>query len=83
MMPLTVLKTFDCIGTQTMKVSGFTEAELADLNAMYYQEMKKAVLDELDKRNGGLGTRWHNGYGVYHMWIKDNAVYVEIGNSCD
>ena len=82
-MPLTVVKAFDRLGTQTMKVSGFTEAELAALDAMYYQEMKKTVLDELDKRNNGLGTRWHNGYGVYHMWIKDKTVYVEIGNSCD
>lgn len=82
-MPLTVVKTFDCIGTQTMKVSGFTYEELDALNSMYYQEMIDSVLEMLDERNDGLGTRWHNGYGVYHMWIRDNAVYVEIGNSCD
>lgn len=82
-MPLKVEKVFDNIGTQTMKVSGWTDEELHDLNAMYYQDMFGTVLDELDKRNGNLGSCWHNGYGVYHMWIRDKAVYVEIGNSCD
>ena len=66
-----------------MKVSGFTEKELSELNSMDYREMKETVLTMLDFRNNGKGTCWHNGYGVYQMWIRDGAVYVEIGNSCD
>ena len=71
------------IGTQTMKVTGFTEPELSELNSMDYREMKDKVLDILDSRNGNTGTCWHNGYGVYSMWINNGAVFVEIGNTCD
>lgn len=70
-------------GTRTMEVHGFTESELSELNSMDYNEMKETVLNTLDEYCDGIGTRWHNGYGVYNMWIKDGAVFVEIGKSCD
>jgi DNA-binding LytR/AlgR family response regulator len=57
--------------------------ELEDLRHLHYQDMKNAVLEELDRRNGGLGTCWHNAYYVYQMWVRDDAVMVEIGNSSD
>ena len=71
------------IGTKTMKIDGFTGEELYDFERMDYRDMKNQVLEELDKRNNGIGTCWHNGYGVYNMWTRDNSVYVEIGTSCD
>lgn len=70
-------------GTDTMKVTGFTEEELSELNSMDYREMQEKVLEMLDTRNGNLGDCWKNGYGVYGMWIMNGAVYVEIGNTCD
>lgn len=70
-------------GTDTKKITGFTEAELSELNSMDYREMKHKVLEMLDYRNDGLGNRWKCGYGVYDMWIMNGAVYVEIGNTCD
>ena len=69
--------------TDTMKVTGFTERELSELNSMTYHEMKESVLDVLDRCNDGLGSRWKCGYGVYQMWISNGAVFVEIGNSCE
>ena len=69
--------------TDIMRVIGFTEQELSELNSMTYHEMKETVLDALDKRNSGLGSQWKCGFGVFQMWISNGAVYVEIGNSCD
>lgn len=71
------------MGTTTMKIDGFSDQELDDLNKMDYRDMKEAVLDELDKRNHGLGSVWFRGYGVYNAWIREKSVYMEIGNSCD
>ena len=70
-------------GTKVMKITGFSEAELSELNSMDYRDMIDKVLDMLDSRNNGIGTAWHNGYGVYQMWISNGAVMVEIGTSCD
>ena len=70
-------------GTMIMKVTGFTPFELDRLNRMPYQEMKDAALTMLDERNGNIGTCWHNGNGVYQMWIGADALFVEIGTSCD
>lgn len=70
-------------GTKVMKVTGFSEAELSELNSMDYRDMIDKVLDMLDSRNNGIGTAWHNGYGVYQMWISNGAVMAEIGTSCD
>ena len=70
-------------GTKVMKVTGFSESELSELNSMDYRDMIDKVLDMLDSRNNGIGTAWHNGYGVYQMWISNGAVMVEIGTSCD
>lgn len=69
------------IGTNTMKVTGFSEKELDELNSMDYRDMKETVLDCLDERCGGIGSAWHNAYGVYQMWIREGAVFVEVGNN--
>lgn len=69
--------------TSIMRITGWTEQELEDLRHLHYQDMKNAVLEELDRRNGGLGTCWHNAYYVFQMWVRDDAVMVEIGNSSD
>ena len=81
--PLKIEKHYNSYSTRTMKVTGFTKQELSELNSMDYREMMETVLDMLDDRNCGQGSAWHNGYGVYGMWIRNNTVYVEIGNSCD
>ena len=83
MEPLTIESIYDTCATHVVKISGFTEEELHQLNSLGYKEFKEAVLEALDKRNGGLGTRWKYGYGVYLMWISDNAVMAEVGKSCD
>ena len=81
--PLRIETHFNSYSTRTVRITGFTEEELSELNSMDYREMKETVLDMLDDRNCGQGTVWHNGYGVYGMWIRDGAVFVEIGTSCD
>ena len=80
---LTVETAVERLATKVMKVSGFTEKELETFDKMDYRDMKEAVLAELDLRNKMLGTCWACGYGVYTMWLKDDAVMVEIGSSCD
>ena len=80
---LTVETAVERLATKVMKVSGFTEKELETFDRMDYRDMKEAVLAELDLRNQMLGTCWARGYGVYTMWLKDDAVMVEIGSSCD
>lgn len=69
--------------TDVYKVTGFTEDELNELKQMDWRDMKKTVLEVLDKECNGIGTCWHNGYGVFQMWIAGDAVMVEIGKSCD
>ena len=70
-------------GSSCMKLTGFTEAELSELNSMDYREMKEKIIDMLDDRNNGLGTVWACGYGFWSAWIRDGAVYCDIGSSCD
>lgn len=81
--PLKIETHFHGFGSKTMKVSGFTESELSELTSMEYREMIDTVLDILDRRNGNIGTCWHNGYGVLNMWVNAGCVYVEIGASAD
>ena len=83
MVPLRIETHIESGGTKVMKVTGFSEKELSELGSMDYKEMIHTVLDELNLRNGNLGTCWHNGYGVYTMWITGESVYVEIGKGCD
>ena len=75
-------------GVDLWKIEGLTKQDLDELNSMEYREMKGKILDIIDSRpndcgDKGLGTAWYCGYGVYNAYIKDNAVYLEIGKSCD
>lgn len=67
----------------TMKITGFTDAELSELKSMEHYEAKEALLDMLDNRNGGLGTQWMCGVGTYGLWFDNEAAYLNIGRSSD
>ena len=82
-MALTIETAYKNTDTDTMKITGFTEQELSELNSMSYRDMIDTVLGILDNRNGCIGSCWKCGYGVLQMWISNGAVFVEIGNSCD
>lgn len=69
--------------SRVMKITGLTEDELYELNEMDYREMIKKMVKILDERNGKIGTCWANGYGIFQMWIRGGAVYMEVGASCD
>lgn len=71
------------IGVKIMKISGFTNHELNELGSMEQGELKETVLDMLDQRNGNTGTCWQCGYGVFRTWMHGEAVYMEVGSSCD
>lgn len=71
------------IATTVKKITGFSTKELSELNSMDYREMKECVLNTLDRRNNGIGSVWHNGYMVFTAWIRDGAVFLEVGNNCD
>lgn len=67
----------------TMKISGMSEEELKDLRRVPHDVALDRLLEMLDKRNNGLGTRWACGRGVYSFWFDNVAAYVNIGRSCD
>ena len=71
------------MGVSIKKITGFTTRELNELGSMEHDEFREKVLDMLDRRNNGTGSCWQCGYGVYQMWISGDAVYAEVGNSCD
>lgn len=71
------------LGVNVQKITGFTEQELKELGSMEQGELEETVLDMLDRRNGNIGTCWKCGYGVYRTWMHVDAVYMEVGNSCD
>lgn len=67
----------------TMKITGFTDNELSELKSMEHNESKEVLLKMLNDRNGGLGTAWMCGYGVYGLWYDNDAAYLNIGKTCD
>ena len=70
-------------GMDTMKVSGFREAELSMLKGLPHSEAEERLLDMIDERNRKLATCWHNGGGVYGVWFDNEAAYINVGSSCD
>lgn len=67
----------------TMRISNFNDGELDELKSMEHHEASEKLLDMLDNRNGGIGTCWHNGNGVYGVWFDNEFAYISIGKSCD
>ena len=55
-----------------MKVTGFTEKQLSELNSMDYRDMKSVLMDTL--LSGRLIP-----YGNYiiNAWVNDGTVFVE------
>lgn len=82
-MPLKIETYQEDSRSRIMKITGLTEPELSELNSMDYREMIEKMVEILDARNGNRGTCWANGYGIYQMWIRDGAVFMEVGASCD
>lgn len=70
-------------GMNTATITGFRDGELNELKSMEHHEAKGKLLEMLDSRCEGLGTRWAQGYGVYGMWFDNEAAYLNIGDSCD
>lgn len=68
---------------RTVKVTGFRTGELSELKSMEHRESEEKLMDMLDVRNDGIGTRWACGYGVYGIWYDNEAAYINIGNSSD
>ena len=70
-------------GMKTMRIGGFSNAELSELKSMEHMEAKDRLLEILDERNNGTGTVWACGYGVYGMWFDNEFAYLNIGSNCD
>ena len=71
------------VGMDTMVITGFTDDALKELKRMPNAEAADTLLATLDTLNGGIGTQWKRGYGVYGVWFDNEAAYVNIGTSCD
>jgi len=67
----------------TMKITGFTDAELSELKSMEHHESKEVLLQMLDDRNNRQGTVWACGPGVFGLWYDNDAAYLNVGRSCD
>ncbi len=85
-MPFIITQNSNSWSTREMRVAGFSPAEIDELGSMDHREMTDKVLELLNTRNRGIGTVWHNGYGVYGVRIDPgipDSVFVTIGTSCD
>ena len=83
MAQLTIDMTHGAGGMNTVKITGFKDGELNELKSMCHFEAKEKILEMLDSRNGGVGTCWMCGPGVYGLWFDNEAAYLNIGSSCD
>lgn len=83
MASLNLKKTRYSSGMDEVKVSGFGDGELSELKSMSHEEAREKIVEILDSRNGGIGTTWACGYGIYGLWFDNEAAYLSIGHSCD
>lgn len=73
-----------CTGAiDTMRIGGFSDGELSELKSMEHYDAKEALLDMLDRRNNGIATVWHNGYGIYGLWFDNEYAYLNVGKTSD
>jgi len=65
-------------------ITGWSDDEFAELCGMRTDEALQWILAELDERKAGLGTAWHNGYGIHrcNINIARRAVIITTGKSC-
>jgi hypothetical protein len=68
---------------RVMRIGDFLDGELSELKSMEHHEAGEALMDMLDRRNGGIATMWHRGYGVYGFWFDNEYAYINVGTSCD
>lgn len=71
------------MGLRTKKITGFKDGELDELKSMEHREAREKIVEMLDSRNGNQGTCWACGYGIYGVWFDNEAVYMNIGGTCD
>ena len=79
MKELTISKEYERAATRVMKVTGFTERELSELNSMDYREMMETVIAAIEIRNGDGAIGLYEGAYILTAWINDGAVFLEIG----
>lgn len=70
-------------GLDHVKITGFESGELGELKSMEHREAEQKLVEMLDSRNDGEGTRLACGYGIYGLWFDNEAAYLSVGNSCD
>lgn len=70
-------------GLDHVKITGFSEGELSELKSMEHGEAQLKLVEMLDSRNHGEGTRYACGYGIYGLWFDNEAAYLSIGSTCD
>lgn len=68
-------------------VTGFTGEEIEELNKLYSDGDKdgaeERALEIINKRNGNIGSCWHNGYGIYGFALGRSGCTFKVGSSCD
>lgn len=70
-------------GLNLVKITGFGNGELSELKSMEHREAEAKLIEILDSRNGGIGSTWAHGYGIYEVWFDNDTAYMSIGSSCD
>lgn len=70
-------------GKKTVRISGFRDGELNELKSMSHEDAIEKLIEMLDSRNNGTGTRYQCGNGLYGVWFDNEFAYMNIGSSCD
>ena len=70
-------------GLDHVKITGFMDNELSELKSMEHKEAEQKLIEMLDSRNGGQGTCYACGYGIYGLWFDNEAAYISVGSTCD
>lgn len=80
---LNVEKSRCSAGLDQIKISGFSDGELSELKSMTNRDAEEKIIEMLDSRNNGEGTRYACGYGIYGLWFDNEAAYMSVGTTCD
>jgi len=65
-------------------ITGFTDEDWQKIQELPDGKIIDWLMDELDERNGGIGTCWVCGYGIKEVRIRQGENIVVTTNiSCD
>lgn len=77
--PLTIKNVHDWYHIDHI-ITGWSDEDWKKIKSMNGKDAYDWILDEIDKRNNGMATCWHNGYGIDKVTYRDDE-YVCVRTS--